>query len=234
MSKRDVELAVGHCETVADALTSLPELGRVDSRRRQTVERVLGRLTNPVLEDLERRGRFLAVPDGYKARASGSGDGVRGGSELTSVESAVARLTGDAEHVDGRTVYEGCRNNDEVGKAVQNIFSGIEKMARLANALESADKPRDVLRPLAGVAGSVERGLDFVVFVHDKARGRVSTLAGPCQCCGRQVAGTEKDRMRSGLCEADYKAWCRDGRPERAPWIEQRRQKVGEKEHSAA
>lgn len=40
--------------------------------------------------------------------------------------------------------------------------------------------------------------------------------AGHCQRCAVWVAGTAKDRIKSGYCERCYKAWQRAGNPDRA------------------
>jgi len=42
--------------------------------------------------------------------------------------------------------------------------------------------------------------------------------AGHCQRCGRWVSGSDGDRIRSGMCEADYRAWKRAGSPDRVAW----------------
>jgi hypothetical protein len=39
--------------------------------------------------------------------------------------------------------------------------------------------------------------------------GRQSSLQGPCVACGRVVAGTEQDRLRSSLCDPCRKRWKR-------------------------
>lgn len=52
--------------------------------------------------------------------------------------------------------------------------------------------------------------------------GRVSSLAGQCLCCQRDVLGTAEDRLRNGYCDACRKAWERAGRPDRA-WFERQR-----------
>jgi hypothetical protein len=51
--------------------------------------------------------------------------------------------------------------------------------------------------------------------------------AGTCNACGRWVPGTPDDRLRSGYCDADYRAWLRAGRPDRAAFERDRRQADG-------
>lgn len=43
---------------------------------------------------------------------------------------------------------------------------------------------------------------------------RHSNPGGTCISCGRHVEGTPDDRLRRGLCGADYRAWLRAGSPE--------------------
>lgn len=45
--------------------------------------------------------------------------------------------------------------------------------------------------------------------------------SGSCEACGHVCRPDMKkgDRIRSGFCPACYRAWLRDGQPERAPWI---------------
>lgn len=51
--------------------------------------------------------------------------------------------------------------------------------------------------------------------------------AGTCAACTRWVHGTAEDRIRSGYCEACFKAWSRGGKAERASF-EASRPKVGD------
>lgn len=51
-----------------------------------------------------------------------------------------------------------------------------------------------------------------------------SNPSGVCAACLREVACTANDRLRSGYCFADYQAWVRAGRPDRAEFERQRRQ----------
>lgn len=38
--------------------------------------------------------------------------------------------------------------------------------------------------------------------------------SGCCVVCDRHVEGTAEDRLRRGMCEADFRAWLRAGRPD--------------------
>lgn len=46
--------------------------------------------------------------------------------------------------------------------------------------------------------------------------------SGYCNACGRWVEGTSADRLRSGYCDTDYRAWLRAGRPDRFTFERQR------------
>lgn len=47
-----------------------------------------------------------------------------------------------------------------------------------------------------------------------KPGSRHSNPGGDCLACDRHVEGTPNDRLRRGLCEADYRAWARSGKPD--------------------
>lgn len=50
--------------------------------------------------------------------------------------------------------------------------------------------------------------------------------SGPCGACGRIVAGTSNDRLRSGWCAACYQAWVRADRPDRGLFERRRWQEL--------
>lgn len=49
---------------------------------------------------------------------------------------------------------------------------------------------------------------------------------GTCLACLREVKGTSVDRIRSGYCPACYRAWLRDGKPDRLRFERARRQEA--------
>lgn len=59
-----------------------------------------------------------------------------------------------------------------------------------------------------------------------KHLGRIDTT-GTCEICDRTVPGTPQDRLRSGMCQADYAAWRRycdtTNEPSREQFARQRR-----------
>jgi hypothetical protein len=75
-----------------------------------------------------------------------------------------------------------------------------------------------------GLAKLAHKQATVVLKAADAYRGRQSSLAGVCARCGTDIAGTPKDRMRSGYCGACYTAWLRAGRPDR-PKFEKSRPK---------
>lgn len=164
MSKHHVQAALRHVARIDEALKTM---------------------TSEKLADLDRRGRFVADPDGFPARTMSDGM-PSGSSALTSVErGAEARGFGQPEP-------------DSVGDAIRSVF--------------------DALRQMSVLADKMLHSVGYVDHVASKSEGRVSSLAGDCQACGRDVAGTQADRMRASYCQACYRAWLRDGKPERAPW----------------
>ena len=79
------------------------------------------------------------------------------------------------------------------------VFAAVKKMAQC-------------LREMADLAITVENQARFVL--EAKERAKESKIAY-CGACGREVAGTSNDRLRSGYCGRDYMAWLRAGKPYR-------------------
>jgi hypothetical protein len=48
--------------------------------------------------------------------------------------------------------------------------------------------------------------------------------SGSCIVCDRHVPGTASDRLRRGMCEADFRAWDRAGRPDLIDFKRERRE----------
>jgi hypothetical protein len=46
-------------------------------------------------------------------------------------------------------------------------------------------------------------------------RELTATGSGDCQACGRYCSGSATDRLVAGMCDTDYRRWCRHGRPDR-------------------
>lgn len=65
---------------------------------------------------------------------------------------------------------------------------------------------------------------------HAEQKGTLSaedvSPAGTCLACHRKVEGTANDRLRSGYCAACYRAWLRDGKPDRLRFERARRQEA--------
>lgn len=49
---------------------------------------------------------------------------------------------------------------------------------------------------------------------------------GVCAVCGVFCSGAHNDRLVSAMCDTDYRAWCRAGRPDRFDFIRSRRAEV--------
>lgn len=72
--------------------------------------------------------------------------------------------------------------------AFRHLQSAVNSVASLLMALDSIDELSQV--------------------------SRHSNPGGSCEICTRHVEGTENDRLRRGMCEADYKAWQRADCPD--------------------
>jgi hypothetical protein len=78
-----------------------------------------------------------------------------------------------------------------------------------------------------GLAKLAHKRATVVLKAADSYRGRQSSLQGVCAACGRDVAGSDIDRLRSGYCDACYRSWIRAGMPDR-PKFEKARPKSDE------
>jgi hypothetical protein len=101
-------------------------------------------------------------------------------------------------------------------------------------AVGDTTEARRLVHRLFVAARTVDRAYGYVENVRTKAAGRQSSLPGPCQCCGREVFGTEADQLRSGFCNACRMAWSRAGCPDRPPWIVVRRAWLAERDEAAS
>lgn len=91
------------------------------------------------------------------------------------------------------------------------------------------DTVQRIARTLADVATLCQDIDQMVAYVTTvKEFEQVKTIAY-CQACGREVAGTSSDRIRSGYCMADYQAWTRKGRPYRTQFEAEIKAKISEK-----
>jgi hypothetical protein len=82
-----------------------------------------------------------------------------------------------------------------------------------------------ILNDIAALTQSIDQRVRFVT--EGPERAKESTIVH-CQACGREVAGTPKDRVRSGYCMTDYQAWLRAGRPYRSAFEQKIREKLSE------
>lgn len=83
------------------------------------------------------------------------------------------------------------------------------------------------LRSVSDEIRSAGENVRFLIHVGADKEGRESTLTD-CRACDRPVAGTERDRLRSGYCSACFAAWGRAGHPDRLAF-ESRRPKFDPK-----
>ena len=163
------------------------------------VEEALDALTRDKISELVSRSRFDVLPDGHPRRTLADGM-PRGEAALTSVEAA-AETRGafpDSQRPD----------DDPVGRAIRESF--------------------DLLREMADRAAQLSRKLAYLDHSHLHDFGRVSSLAGECVACGDSVSGSEKDRLRSGLCSGCYEARRSSGISDRQEFIFQRRRELDE------
>lgn len=80
-----------------------------------------------------------------------------------------------------------------------------------------------VLADMVALAQKIDEKVRYVT-QPDKQAKEAAVIC--CEACGREVAGTPKDRVRSGYCSACYADWTRSGRPYRAQFEAERREKA--------
>lgn len=151
-------------------------------------------LTDTVLADLIRRAREPAR-DAYTDNT-----GV-GGNDISRPTEAVAIRDAGGDGDDHDTWQEPA---DHVRQAIQEIF-GLLDLAHQA------------IQPM-------QRRRRYVYAIASTAAGRQSSLQGDCRACGRDVAGTPTDRLKSGYCPACHQAWMRASYPDRHQFEHHRRQ----------
>lgn len=98
--------------------------------------------------------------------------------------------------------------NDPVFDAVREIAFALNDIRRLTQSID--DKVRFVTQGAERVKQST--------IIH-------------CEACGREIAGTANDRVRSGYCAADFQAWLRAGKPYRYTFELSRRARAAELEN---
>lgn len=127
------------------------------------------------------------------------GDGARSSDTTTSVERA-AGVTQDVKPTDIRTAR----------------FTNVDR--RLASLLAVIHQATTEVTRIAGD-----------VLAHASDVDLIPPGTGGCQCCSRFCRPTAEqpdNRLRAGFCPACWKAWGRAGRPERGPWMIERRQQL--------
>lgn len=252
MTKRDIQTAIAECELIQTAIDRrvkprLETEGSASDRNQvSSITHLLGRLTNQVITDLERKGRFVASEDGWKRSTIGTQPALlrpTSQSGLRTNPSDPLRRKREHGYNDTTTVERPVEAEvvaaDFVGKAIRSIFDELAEMADLALALggEWVTDVRPTLSRMAAKATTVRRAFDFTEHVRTKAAGRQTSLAGECQACGRIVYGTAKDdrigtkedRLRAGYCHECREAWRVAGRPDRLLWEHRRRAQLEQK-----
>lgn len=102
-------------------------------------------------------------------------------------------------------------------------YTAVERnlMAKVSDPVFDTVKEISILLDeIHELAQRIETKVAFAVGAAD--RKRESTIIH-CEACGREIAGTPNDRVRSGYCSADFQAWVRAGRPYRTQFEAERR-----------
>ena len=99
---------------------------------------------------------------------------------------------------------------DPVYEAVKSIATSLNDMASLAMKID-----------------------DSVRFILDTNERRQRSETSVCEACLREVLCTPKDRLKSGYCATHYQAWLRAGKPYRAQFEHEVREKLLEESKEA-
>lgn len=99
---------------------------------------------------------------------------------------------------------------DPVYEAVKSIATSLNDMASLAMKID-----------------------DSVRFILDTNERRQRSETSVCEACLREVLCTPKDRLKSGYCATHYQAWLRAGKPYRAQFEHEVREKLLEESQEA-
>jgi hypothetical protein len=99
---------------------------------------------------------------------------------------------------------------DPVYEAVKSIATSLNDMASLAMKID-----------------------DSVRFILDTNERRQRSETAVCEACLREVLCTPKDRLKSGYCATHYQAWLRAGKPYRAQFEHEVREKLLEETQEA-
>ena len=153
-----------------------------------------------LLEAIRRDETGDTFPDGYPSGKVGSGGEYAPSSSVEAAALGGYRLTQPAfpEQSDATWGnFETDQHHAFTEQATQALERAADAMSDLIEKLDAVDRLAQIPR---------------------------KDPSGTCQCCERWVEGTENDRLRSGYCEADYKAWVRAGRPDRAQFERERKQ----------
>jgi hypothetical protein len=147
----------------------------------------------------------LALPDGFP---SGTGENVSGGGISRPVENAVIAR----EHTLDSTI----RNIDGTDIRIPRGMTVVDEQLRVIEAAFTM----------------IELELSQIEAPLTRKDAPARTNISECEACGRTVAGTPTDRLRSGYCDACRKAWDRAGRPDRVQFQRARHCEVSAADHS--
>lgn len=151
----------------------------------------------------------LTLPDGYP---SGGGEHVSGGGISRPVEAALL----GRERVLDSTVSTAYDDGDEV-EVIR--VRGMRLVDEQLQAIEMA-------------ITAIEAELSKLAAPLTRRSAPPRTNITECEACGRTVAGTPTDRLRSGYCDACRKAWARAGNPDRMLFQRLRHREVSAADHS--
>lgn len=115
-----------------------------------------------------------------------------------------------------------------------SVFKGDELRGRDGPEWWHYRLSRDAMLASRGIADLIEVVAELGKVTKTDPKALTKTGQGDCPVCDAFCSGAAGDRLVAGFCDTDYRAWCRAGRPERAPWVRARRLELANRRDGAA
>ena len=112
--------------------------------------------------------------------------------------------------------------SDPTGSKIASRYSSKKgdppfKRTTIPDPVGSASKEVD--RAIFEIRRKTEVLIQQLAYVQNPRERLRETMVANCEACGRIVACTSSDRLRSGFCFKDYRTWLGLGKPNRTQFI---------------
>ena len=142
------------------------------------------------------------------------------------VRRAGVRATSEPKAVEGPRA-KGSYSDPTLNAVVRRMSS-----AKAADPVwDAVSEIATMLNDVASLCRSIDQRISFVTETGERVKQSTIVHCGACQ---REIAGTPKDRIRSGYCQSCYASWLRAGRPYRSAFERQIFAKISEESQKAS